>query len=319
MHSRSSDRSAASATGADPLAEVIRLLRPQTVLSKIVSGRGQWSVRYAAHEEPSFGIVLEGSCLLEPEGIGTLELEQGDFVFFPMTPAFTMATDLALKPVPGSPARVEEVRHGAKTGSASFRMLGGFFRFDRANAELLGRFLPPVVLVRRSEPGAKRLRRLVELIGEEAPEERPGRDLILERLVEVLLVEALRFRSASARQPEAGFLAGLADPALARALRRFHDDVAQRWTVASLARAAGMSRAVFAERFTRKVGMPPMHYLLEWRLALAKDLLRRARTPLAEVAEKIGYQSASAFSTAFTRHVGFPPSAFVRRSAADAA
>ena len=76
-----------------------------------------------------------------------------------------------------------------------------------------------------------------------------------------------------------------------------------------------MSRAVFAERFTRKVGMPPMQYLLEWRIAIAKDLLRRERAPLAEVAEKIGYQSASAFSTAFTRHAGCPPSAFARSSA----
>jgi AraC-like DNA-binding protein len=75
-----------------------------------------------------------------------------------------------------------------------------------------------------------------------------------------------------------------------------------------------MSRAAFAERFTRKVGMPPMEYLLEWRIAIAKDVLSHKRAPLAEVAEKIGYQSASAFSTAFTRHAGCPPSAFARNA-----
>jgi len=173
-------------------------------------------------------------------------------------------------------------------------------------------FLPSLVLIRRGEPGATRLRRIVKLIAEETAERRPARDLILERLVEVLLVEALRFRSTAAARQEQGLLAGLADPALARALRQIHDDVARRWTVADLARTAGMSRAVFAERFMRSVGMPPMQYLLEWRIAIAKNLLRSERTPLTEVAEKIGYQSASAFSTAFTRHAGCPPSTFAR-------
>jgi AraC-like DNA-binding protein len=192
------------------------------------------------------------------------------------------------------------------------RMLVGYFRFDRANAELLLKFLPSFVLIRRNDPGASRLRRLVELIAEETVERRPARDLILERLVEVLLVEALRFRSGGAARREQGLLAGLADPALARALRCIHEDVARRWTVADLARTAGMSRAVFAERFHTRVGMPPMQYLLEWRMAIAKDLLQRERPRLAELAEKIGYQSASAFSTAFTRHVGTPPSEFAR-------
>lgn len=86
----------------------------------------------------------------------------------------------------------------------------------------------------------------------------------------------------------------------------------RRWTVEQLARTAGMSRATFAERFARKVGMPPMQYLLEWRMALAKDMLRRNRPALAEVAERVGYQSASAFSTAFTRLTGRTPSEFAR-------
>jgi AraC-like DNA-binding protein len=131
------------------------------------------------------------------------------------------------------------------------------------------------------------------LIGDETRDERPGQELILERLVQVLL-------------------AGLSDPALANTLREIHVDVARRWTVADLARRAFMSRAAFAERFARKVGMPPMEYVLEWRMAIAKDLLRNERPPLARVAERVGYQSASAFSTAFTRFAGCPPSEFAR-------
>jgi AraC-like DNA-binding protein len=142
--------------------------------------------------------------------------------------------------------------------------------------------------------------------------QRPGRALILERLVEVLLVEALRFRSASASREAPGLLARLSDPALARTLREIHIDVARRWTVEQLARTAGMSRATFADRFTRTVGMPPMQYLLEWRVAHAKAMLRNERPSLAEVAERVGYQSASAFSTAFTRLTGISPSEFAR-------
>jgi AraC-like DNA-binding protein len=305
MHSRSS--------GSDPLASVIQLLRPEAVLSKIVSGKGRWSVRFEAHVEPSFGLLLEGSCFLHPEGVGPLELGAGDFILLPSTPGFTMASERGLTPVPVAPApHARETRHGTKGGAPTMRMLGGYFRFDHANAQLLVRFLPSSILIRLGESGSARVRRIVELITEETAEQRPGRELILQRLVEVLLVEALRFQSTAAAGREQGLLTGLADPALARALRRLHEDVSHRWTVAELARTAGMSRAVFAERFNRKVGRPPMQYLLEWRIALAKDLLLRERLPLAQVAEKIGYQSASAFSTAFTRQAGCPPSAFAR-------
>ncbi len=296
----------------DPLAAVISLLRPQTVFSKLVSGAGTWSVRYAAHEDPGFCLVLEGSCFLHADGEAAVELHEGDFVLLPATPGFTLASDLRIEPTLVTPTHVDEVRHGSRSGPATMRMFGGYFRFDRANAELLVRLLPSMVHIRRGEPGAARLRRIAELIGDEAGAGLPGRELILERLVEVLLVEALRFRPAAAAERSEGLLAGLSDAALALALRRIHEDVARSWTVEALARVAGMSRAVFAERFMRTVGMPPIQYLLEWRMAVAKDLLLRERPPLAQVAERIGYGSASAFSTAFARHTGCSPSKFAR-------
>ena len=296
----------------DPLAVIISLLRPRTVLSKIVSGAGKWSIRKPRYEDPAFCLLLEGSCYLIPDGVGPLELKEGDFVLLPEMPSFTLASDLGISPTLLPFSRSHETRHGARSGPLTMRMLGGYFRFDRANAQLLVGLLPPVVHIRREEVGATRVRRIVELIAEEADAERPGREVILERLVEVLLVEALRFRSASAAREEQGLLAGLSDAALARSIREIHVDVARRWTVEELARTAGMSRAVFAERFARKVGMPPMQYVLEWRMAIAKDVLRRERPPLAEVAERVGYQSASAFSVAFTRLAGCSPSEFAR-------
>lgn len=313
MHTQSSeDPSRPAHESSDPLAAMISLLRPKTVLPKLISGAGQWSVRYAAHEEPGFCIMLEGTCFLDVDGVGEVKLEEGDFVLLPSTPGFTMSSGHGLKPRLITAADGSKLRHGTQSGRPTMRQLGGYFHIDRANSKMLERFLPAMILVRRDDPGATRLKRLLELIGEEATTRRVGRELILERLVEVLFIEALRVRPAETASREKGLLAGLADPDIARALRKLHADVAYRWTVAELARAAGMSRAVFAERFTRTVGMPPMSYLLEWRIAIAKDVLRRDHTPLSEVAELIGYQSASAFSVAFSRHAGCSPSGFAR-------
>jgi AraC-like DNA-binding protein len=294
----------------DPLSEVIALLRPRTVFTKGISGAGRWAVRYSEYGEPSFCTVLEGSCRLAVDGQPELTLEAGDFVLLPATPGFTMSgfDPVAPKRIDPklTPAPADEVRHGTPDGPADVRLLGGYFVFDSPDAALLGSLLPDVLHVR----GAERLSTLVRLVGEESSEARPGRDLVLTRLVEVLLVEALR--ATPAQDAPSGLLRGLADARLAPALRQIHDDVARPWTVSQLARAAALSRSAFFDRFTRTIGIPPMEYVLTWRMALAKDLLRQQDTSLIEVAQHVGYSSASAFSTAFKRHEGQPPSRYAR-------
>jgi AraC-like DNA-binding protein len=193
------------------------------------------------------------------------------------------------------------------------KQLGGYFELDFVNRSLLRGLLPTLVHIQASDPAARRLKRTIDSIVEEAVANRPGRDLVVDRLIEVLLVEALRFRSEGVHAiAQPGLLVGLADPLLARALRRIHSDVAHAWSVEELAKAAGLSRSVFSERFSKKVGVPPMQYLIDWRIALAKAMLQRDSPPLEAVAAAIGYQSASAFSTAFRREVGCPPSHFAR-------
>ncbi len=297
----------------DPLSDVIALLQPRTVLSKCISGAGRWGVRYSKFGQPSFCAVLEGSCRLAVDGHRPLTLEAGDFVLLPATPGFTMS---GFEPV--TPERIDavqqarsaptgEVRHGTRGGRPDVRLLGGYFVFDSPDASLLVSLLPTVVHVR----GVERLSVLVRLVGEEATDRRSGRDLVLGRLVEILLVEALRTTSPD-DDPRPGLLRGLGDPRLAPAIRQMHSHVARSWTVAQLARPAGLSRSAFFERFTRTVGLPPMEYLLAWRMAVAKDLLRQHDLGLAEVAARVGYSAASSFSTAFSRHVGQPPSRFAR-------
>lgn len=294
----------------DPLAQVIELLRPRTVFSKGISGAGAWGVRYSAFGQPGFCVVIEGSCRLAVDGEAPVTLEQGDFVLLPATPAFTMSGFVPVVPrhidPKVTPAPTEEIRHGNPDGPADVRLLGGSFVFNSADAALLVSLLPAMVHVR----GMERLSLLVRMVGEEVARQDMGRNLILGRLIEILLVEALR----AARKDDAppGLLRGLADTRVAMAIRQMHDDPDRPWTVAELAKEAGMSRSAFFDRFTRTVGLRPMEYLLAWRMALAKDLLRSGGIGLDEIARRVGYGSASTFSTAFSRHVGQPPGRYAR-------
>ncbi|WP_208507957.1 AraC family transcriptional regulator [Variovorax paradoxus] len=296
----------------DPLSEVIALLNPRAVFSKGISGAGRWAVRYSDFGQPSFCAVISGSCRLAVEGEEAIALEAGDFVLMPATPGFTLSSFEAAAPVhidpKLAPAPEGEVRHGRRDGPPDVRLLGGYFVFDSPDAALLVSLLPTLVHVR----GVDRLSVLVRLVGEESSEERSGRELVLTRLVEVLLVEALR--SSSGEDAPPGLLRGLADARLALAMRQLHADPARPWTVTQLAQKAALSRSAFFDRFTRAVGLPPMEYLLAWRMALAKNLLKHQDVAIAEVAERVGYSSASTFSTAFSRHVGLPPGRYARRA-----
>jgi len=296
----------------DPLSEVIALLNPRAVFSKGISGAGRWAVRYSDFGQPSFCAVISGSCRLAVEGEEATALEAGDFVLMPATPGFTLSSFEAAAPVhidpKLAPAPEGEVRHGKRDGPPDVRLLGGYFVFDSPDAALLVSLLPTLVHVR----GVDRLSVLVRLVGEESSEERSGRELVLTRLVEVLLVEALR--SSSGEDAPPGLLRGLADARLALAMRQLHADPARPWTVTQLAQKAALSRSAFFDRFTRAVGLPPMEYLLAWRMALAKNLLKHQDVAIAKVAERVGYSSASTFSTAFSRHVGLPPGRYARRA-----
>ncbi|HEY0594578.1 AraC family transcriptional regulator [Sphingopyxis sp.] len=290
----------------DPLSDLIALLRPRTVFAKGISGAGPWAVRYGDFGHPGFCTVIEGRCRLAVDGAGAVTIEAGDFIFLPATPGFTMSGFESAEPVFVDPhdaaaGLAGEVRHGRPDGDADVRMLGGYFVFDSPDAALLVSQLPALIHL----SGAERLATLVRLVREETGADRPGSDLILSRLVEVLIVEALRSIEGDEAPP--GLLRALGDPRLAAAIRRIHGEPARPWTVAALAKEAALSRSAFFDRFARTIGVPPMEYLQAWRMNLAKDLLRRKAGDMATIAERVGYGSASAFSTAFARHVGLPP------------
>lgn len=296
----------------DPLAQVVTLLEPTASFSKLVSARGPWRVHRAETGRLFYCAILEGASRLAVAGHEPLTLRKDDFVLVPSAYDFTTSSveppeeDFTSIPVQLPSG---EFRLGVRRGPPDVRMVIGYAVFGSPDASLLVSLLPRLVHVR----GQERLSTLVQLVGDESRQQRPARDVILARLLEVLLLEALRSTSDSAAPP--GLLRGLSDPRLSAALRRLHDSPTKSWTVVQLAKEAGLSRSTFFERFTAAVGVAPMEYLLGWRMALAKDLLRRKELTVAELAQRVGYGSASTFSVAFTRHVGVPPSQYARQHA----
>ena len=294
----------------DPLAEVVTLLQPAATFSKVVGGAGSWRVRRAEAGRPFYCVILDGSCRL---AVGTHEpitLQANDFVLIPSAYDFAMSSLAPVASQDSDPPPIllphGDFRLGIQSGPPDVRLLVGYCAFGSPDAALLVSLLPQFVHVR----GERRLATLVQLVGEESRERRPARDVILARLLEVLLIEALRSTAGTAASP--GLLRGLADERLALAIRQMHASPTRPWTVAQLAKEASLSRSAFFERFSRAVGAAPMEYLLAWRMALAKNLLQRKECGVAEVAERVGYSSASTFSVAFTRYVGLPPTRYAR-------
>ncbi len=308
----------------DPLSEVVTLLHPTAPFSKLVIASAPWTVRRTDLEQPFYLLVLEGSCHLTIDGPNdgpndddTITLDQGDFALIPAARGFATSSleppppregemvTTPIAPMPGG-ARV-----GDPDGAVDVRMLVGSCVFGSPDAALLVSLLPRWVHVR----GEQRLSTLVQMVGEEFRADRPAREIMMARLLEVLFIEALR--SSASTASSAGLVRALADTKLAMALRSMHEHPADSWTVAQLAREATLSRSAFFERFSRAVGVAPMEYLLTWRMALAKQMLRQHESPMAEIAERVGYSSVSTFGVAFTRHVGIPPGRYSKVQLAD--
>ncbi|MGH8146133.1 MAG: AraC family transcriptional regulator [Rhodanobacteraceae bacterium] len=295
----------------DPLAEIVLLLQPSALFSKTVVGSGPWRITPPDTSDPFYGVILEGGCHLTVDGRETIHAEAGDFVLLPSAHRLHVASR-------EPPAERDESPHvslgdgafrvGAHSGPIDVRMLIGYCSFASPDADLLVPLLPQLVHVQC----AGRLAQLVKLVGDESRGQLPARDVVLSRLLEVLLIEALRATAEAATSQ--GLARRLADLRIAQAIRAMHERPSHAWTMADLAKQAALSRSAFFERFKRKVGMAPMAYLLAWRMALAKQMLRQNGSRIAEIAERVGYRSVSAFSVAFTRCAGQSPAQYARAS-----
>lgn len=290
----------------DAIASIVGLLEPLPGFTKLVVGNGSWLVQRVEVGRPFCCAVLEGSFNFAVPDLDTITLSAGDFILIPFAREFrTFSLDRSRCDLRiSTPIEVEPgvFRVGDRRHEPDSRHLIGYGVFGSDDAELLASLLPPVIHIR----GDPRLTTLLQLIDDETGSARPARTSVLTRLLELLMIESLR--SATSPQAPSGLLRGLADERLSPALRAMHQRPGDPWSVARLAAEAGLSRSAFFERFRRTIEMTPMEYLLHWRMLTAKRLL--SEKSIAQVAERIGYASASTFGTAFAKYTGQSPSAF---------
>ena len=224
----------------DPLAEIVTLLRPTARFSKLVECAGPWRIHRQSTGEPFYCAVLEGRCRVTADGQPSMQLAAGDFVLVPaMRDLVIESLEMPAGPLDVTPTQVGEghFRVGRQDGPADLRMRVGHCSFGSPDAALLVPLLPQVVLAR----GEPRLVTLMQLVHGETRAQRPARELVLERLLEVLLIEALRCGVGTTLSP--GLSRGLADERLASALCAFHARPEYPWTVAELATEASLSRS----------------------------------------------------------------------------
>ncbi len=273
---------------------------------------GPWAVRFDPFPHVKLGGVVRGECWLALDGHEPVLLREGDFYLLGNPPPYVLASALTVTPREArslwAGAATGAVRIGPGTEEDAY-LCGGHFSFDDTNAALLLDVLPPLVHVRAADPRGRLLAHLGELLVSEIETTAVGSSLVKDHLAQILFVHMLRAHADQPGRPT-GWLGALGDDGIGAALRAMHADMAHRWTVRELAGISHMSRSAFAASFKSKVGTAPLEYLIEWRMSLARDALRRGTRSISELAVATGYESESAFSTAFRRRVGSSPTRF---------
>ncbi len=269
-----------------------------------------------------YHLIASGTCWGYAVGQEPMRLGEGDLIVFPQGDAHVLASSPTLRAAPqlGIFAR-------SSTPLPMFYELGGggperarvvccFLGCDERPFNPLLEALPSVIHLSAADAAAGWLATLLSMAVKESVTDRPGRDNILARLSELIFVETIRRHLETLPAAETGWLAGLRDPVVGRALAALHEAASHPWTVDALARRANASRSVLAERFATLVGYPPMQYLALWRMQLASRRLIEGR-PIAAVAADVGYESEAAFSRAFKKLVGQSPASWRRGTPVD--
>jgi len=321
-----------SALRADVLSDVLRAVRLTGAVYYDFEMSSPWvaetphSSEIASRVMPGadrvihYHLVAHGSCWGGSLDEDPVELRAGDLIVFPQggahvlssAPGMRAAPDMARFARPSTPLPLVYEMGGG--GPDRVRLVCGFLGCDDRPFNPLLLALPAVIHLRASAADAQTgwLRTLHEVAVAESGRGRPGGENVLSRLAELMFVEAIRRYLETLPAAQTGWLAGLRDPLVGQALAAVHAQPGEPWTVETLARAAGASRSVLAERFTEMVGQPPMQYLALWRMQLAARLLAEGGA-VAEVGRAVGYDSEAAFSRAFKKLVGQPPGGWRRR------
>ncbi|MGE0719675.1 MAG: cupin domain-containing protein, partial [Alphaproteobacteria bacterium] len=318
----------------DPLSELLRTVRLTGGVFLDARFTAPWCISAKLEAEDcapflaaptemiAYHLVIEGRVVVEVEGERPIEVTAGEVVLLPRNDVHRMGSDPGLRPVPAGPlirpggaGELARIDHGG--GGPATRMVCGFLGSEQTHNPLIATL--PRLLKLDIRRGASRdwVEASMRFAAAELAQGRLASSDVMSRLSELLLVEAVRSYAATLDERDTGWLRGLADPHVARALALVHGDLAAPWSTEGLARAAGMSRSAFIDRFASLVGVPPIRYVTLWRLQTAKIELRETEAPVAQVANRVGYESEEAFSRAFKREFGMPPARW--REAGEAA
>lgn len=291
----------------DPLSAVLAALGARGVRGTRLEASGDWALSFQGQGRLKFVAVVRGRCWLLLPDAPPEALQEGDVFLLSDTP-FTVASDPAEVPVDGMPLYEAPDGNLVRLGDGGETvMLGGGSAFADGGFAFVLEALPAFLRVDRTSPGAETVARVLALLEAEAGDGRPGASLVAERLAEILVVEAIRAYAYAGGGDRVGWIGALADRRIGAALRLMHGDVARPWTVSQLAAEVGMSRSGFTQRFSARVGRPPLDYLTRWRMVLARRKLGGGAVPIASIAADVGYSSQSAFAHAFKRTFGHTP------------
>ncbi len=302
----------------DPLDEVLQDLRLTQGFYCHSELHAPWGVDFPDQDWASFHFMAEGRCCVLL-GDQVIQLEAGDFALMPQGRAHGMADQATSKRIDIHTLKLDAIAPNAARLKVSGRgersvLICGGARFSGSAAHPLLSHLPELILVRKETRAEfDWLRPTLEAMAHEVSSSRPGAAAVMTRLADILIIQAVRTWVASGSEAAKGWLAALRDPQVGRSLALMHREPGKDWDIEGLAKAVGMSRAVFAERFALMVGQPPKQYLTRWRMHLASHWLQEERINLSQVAERLGYGSEAAFSRAFKRHFGESPGGHRRR------
>ncbi len=288
---------------------------PEFILPKILPG-GERLI--------SYHVVTVGRCFATVIGKEPIALEAGEVIVITNGDPHVMSSSPGMRANPPTREAIAEAGAGplpffvkyGREGAPTTKLVCGFLACDARPFNPLLENLPAVMKARATrDDSGDWLARFIRVAVAESAARRAGSESVLAKLSELMFIEVVR-RHLEAMPPEqAGWLAGLRDPFVGRALSLMHGNPAHGWTIEELGKRVGLSRSVLAERFTDLLGMPPIQYLAKWRMQIAARILSDASANIASIAEEIGYESEAAFSRAFKKQVGVPPSVWRRRGA----
>jgi AraC-like DNA-binding protein len=323
----------------DVLSDVLRTVRLTGALFFPLQASSPWAdhipsaavfapaVLPGAQHVVSYHIVIQGACWATLPDSPPVRLEVGDIFVVPHGDPYVMSSAPDMRSEAPADAVLSFFREmaGGSVPSAVTEggggperadLVCGFLACDIRPFNPVLETLPRVVHLPRPAAAHDHLRHLIEFALVESRQPRAGAKCVLLRLSEVLFVEVVRRYLDGLEPGQTGWLAGLRDPIVGRALALLHDRPADAWTLERLAQQTGASRSALADRFTHFVGQPPMRYLAHWRMQLAARLLSDGSAKVAAIARDVGYDSEAAFSRGFKKIVGVAPAAWRRRSTA---